>query len=199
MAKGFGIVRRGQPLPIKKKGSGLVLQGNYTVWDDLSIALTTTAQGALNKPEYDYTNMGLLFPTNDATEIAYCMVQMQHNKMLGTAIRPHIHYVQSGAAQPTFKMDYKFYNNNSAVPAGFTTLSTADGDKGIFTYDSGNLLQIAAFPEIAAPTSETVSAHFEFKLYREDTETGDFLAKYIDIHYLIDSFGSAGEYDKWTE
>jgi hypothetical protein len=200
MAKRYGIVRRGQPLPIQKKGSGLVLQGTYTTWDDFSVPLTRDKQGQNEKPDYDFTNLGLLFPQNTASEIVYLVLQMPHRKRLGSSIQLHVHYIQSNATQPTFKADYKFYNNGAAVPGSFTTVSTADGNKGIFTYSSGSIMQIASFPPIVAPDSETVSANLDVKFYRDDNDlTGDCLAKYLDFHYEIDSFGSAGEFTKWDE
>lgn len=179
---------------------GIWLKGYHTVWDDLSISLTRTQQGANDLPHFDDTNLGLLFPQNDTTEIAYIIVQMKHSKKLGSAIQPHIHYIQSSVNKPIFKMDYKFYGNGDTVPSEFTTVSTADGNKGIFTYSSGSILQIANFPHIEAPASENVSAHFEAKLYRDDNDvTGDVLGKYIDLHIEKDALGSAGVFTKWTE
>lgn len=171
-----------------------------TSWDDLSVELSAGSRGALSVPNYDATNLGLLFPQNDASEIAFATIQMKHRKKLGSAIKLHVHYIQSEATQPTFKIDYKFYNNNEVVPGSWTTISTGTGtgaDKGIFTWSSGDLLQIATFPDVAAPTGETVSANLDIKLYREDNDlTGDVLAKYVDLHFEIDSLGSDAEYSK---
>jgi len=175
----------------------LTLTGDATTWDDFSISLTTGRQGVASKPDYDFTNLGLLFPNNDATEIAYVIAQMPHRKKMGSAIYYHVHYIQDQATQPTFKLDYKFYNNNSLVPATWTTISTADSSKGLFTWTSGSLLQIATFAAIAAPSSETVSANIDARFYRDDADaTGDVLGKYLDFHYEIDSLGSSGEYTK---
>jgi len=166
-------------------------------WTDFSVPLTRDKQGQSSKPDYDFTNLGLLFPQNDATEIVYLVQQMLHGKALGTSIRPHIHYVQDEVAQPTFKLDYRWYNNGAAVPGSFTTISTADGSKGVFAYTSGALLQIATFPEADAPVAETPSSNFEFRFYRDDNDvTGDVLAKYIDFHYQQDSLGSDAEFVK---
>lgn len=175
-----------------------VLNGNATTWTDMSIPATRARQGATQKPDFDFTNMGLLFPQNDDTEIAYIIIQMDHRKKMDTAIKLHCHYVQAVAAQPTFKCDYRFYNNGTASNGSFTTLSTADGSKGVFTYPgSGEILQIATFPDIAAPTNESVSANLEFRFYRDDNDvTGDVLLKYIDFHYEIDTDGSRQEFIK---
>jgi len=185
---------------LRRRSHGVELQGQYTVWDDKSFTLSQDKQGQTSKPDYDFTNLGLLFPQNIATEIVYVTDQMSHMKKLGSGIYMHVHYIQSVAAQPIFKLDYKFYNNSDTVPGSWTTISTADGSKGVFTYTSGSILQIASFPIIAAPTDEGVSANIDMKLYRDDNDvTGDVLAKYLDYHYEKDSWGSAGQFTKWTE
>lgn len=199
MARRTLIIKRAMgPLPSELKKHGDTLYLPDTVWDDLSLELNASRQGALSKPDYDYTNLGLLFPQNDTAEIAYATRQMPHAKKLDSDIYVHVHYIQDEATQPIFKIDYKFYNNNSAPPGSWTTLSTADGSQGIFTYTSGSLLQIATFPAITPPSPESVSANLDVKLYRDDNVvTGDVLTKYVDIHIEIDTFGSAGQYNKW--
>lgn len=192
----FGDVDGGNYSYFESDGT-LVHVGDARTWTDLSVPLTLDKQGQTSKPDYDYTELGLLFPQNDATEIAYMTFQMPHQKALDTAIRLHVHYVQSNATQPTFKVDYRFYNNGSAVPGAWTTLSTADGSKGVFSYTSGSILQIATFTDIAAPSSEDVSANLDVKLYRDDNDlAGDVLAKYIDLHYQVNTAGSRDEYTK---
>lgn len=167
-----------------------------TYWDDKSVSATRARRGALNKPDFDYTNLGLLFPQDDDAEIVYVVDQMKHQKKLGTALKYHCHYIQNSSDKPTFKIAYRYYNNGSA-PGDWTILSTADSSKGIFEYSSGDMLQIATFPEIPAPTGETVSANLDIKFYRDDNDmTGDCLVKFIDYHYQINSFGSEEEYVK---
>lgn len=171
-----------------------------TAWDDISVDMTPTRRGANNKPDYDYTNLGLLFPQNDVSEKVYFTKQMKHRKKLGSSIGFHVHYIQSTAGQPTYVAQYKFYNNNAAPSAGWTTVTTADagGSKGAFTYTSGSLLQIAKFPAIAAPANEGLSANFDCIMWRlnDSTPAADVLTKYVDIHIEMDSLGSTLEYTK---
>jgi hypothetical protein len=168
-----------------------------TAWDDFLIVLNPGTQGATSKPDYDFTNLGLLFPQNDNTEIAYAVAQMSHSKLMDSDINLHIHYIQNSSDEPTFKIDYKFYLNGAAVPGSWTTISTADNDKALLTYSSGSIMQIGKFPAISPPSSETVSANLDIKLYRDDNDrTGDCLAKYVDFHYQIDQPGSNEEYTK---
>lgn len=49
---------------------------NDTYYEDLRMPFTQAKQGATLKPDFDYTNVGLLFPQNDATEIAYFIAQL---------------------------------------------------------------------------------------------------------------------------
>jgi len=166
-------------------------------WTDFSVPLTRDKQGQSSKPDYDFTNLGLLFPQNDATEIVYLTFQMDHRKLLDSDISLHVHYIQSESTQPTFKIDYKFYNNGEAVPGSWTTISTADESKGLFAYTSGSILQIGEFPMTSPPANEDVSANLDIRFYRDDNDlTGDALTKYIDFHYQMDDDGSRLEYTK---
>lgn len=191
-----GNIDNGNYAEINNAGE-IKFYGESTQWTDFTLSATRVRQGALNKPDFDYTNLGLLFPQNDTDEKTYAIMQMSHQKKLNTAIKFHIHYIQTGTTKPTYKVDYRFYNNGDTVPGSWTTLSTADGNKGVFNYSSGSILQIATFPEIPAPVNEGVSANLEIIVYRDDNDvTGDVLTKYFDFHYQIDSFGSNEEYIK---
>ena len=165
-----------------------------TMWNDLRFSFTQTKQGATALPDFDYTNVGLLFPQNDPAEIVYIVAQMPHDYKLGSNIRPHIHWQQSAATAVTWKMDYKWFKNGDAVPASFTTIST---NTGVFTYTSGSICQLSSFPEINGSAIDTVSSILLIKLYRDDNvTTGDVLGFEFDIHYQIDSLGSRLEFVK---
>jgi len=165
-----------------------------TQWNDLRFSFTASKQGATAEPNFDETNVGLLFPQNDDTEIVFIIAQMPHDWKTGTNIRPHIHWQQSANTAVTWKMDYKWFENGGAVPASFTPISTSTG---IFTYTSGDFAQISSFPEIDGSSISSVSSMMLIKLYRDDnTTTGDVLAFEFDIHYQIDSLGSRFEFVK---
>lgn len=167
-----------------------------TRWDDKSFPMTTTRIGALSKPDFDYTNIGLLFPQNDPSEKVYINDQMLHAKKLGTNIKLHIHFVQSSANLPIFKVDYRYHNNGVVIPS-FTTISTS-GQTPVFTYPgSGSIIQLVSFPSISAPIDENVSANLDLIFYRDDNVvTGDVLVKFIDYHFEKDSVGSLLEFQK---
>ena len=178
----------------------LRVYGDATQWDDFSVPLNPSLLGSRAKPDYDETELGLQFPQDDTSEFVNFTAQMSHSKLLDTDIHLHCHYIQSSVTQPTFTVEYRYYNNGDQVPATWATLNTSDvgGGKGVFTYTSGSILQIARFPAIPAPTDETVSANLDVKFYRNDNDvTGDVLTKYIDFHYQINSLGSNEEFTKY--
>ena len=170
-------------------------QATTVGWDDLKAPATTIRQGATSKPDFDTTNMGLLFPQNDATEIAYIIMQFPHARKAGTDIKPHVHYLQSQATTPTFKIAYRWYDNNDDPTGSFTTVASTGS---AFTYSSGDIAQIATFDAIDGSGITGVSSILEVKLYREDNDVaGDILVKEFDVHYQIDQErGSRQEYTK---
>lgn len=179
------------------KSGGSDHDSGFTVparWDDLRFPATRIRQGATQKPDFDTTNLGLIFPQDDDTEIAYIIAQMPHAWKLESALKPHIHYVQDEAQEPVFKIDYRWYKNGEDPTGSFTTITS---NHFVFTYSSGSILQIVSFPEIDATGIDTVSSILDIKLYRDDNiVSGDVLVKEFDIHYQIDSDGSRLEYAK---
>lgn len=158
-----------------------------SVWEDLRFPPSRTMVGALGKPDYDYTNCGFLFPQNDTGEVIYIVAQFPHAYKLTTSIYPHIHFIQSSADVPVFKLSYRWYKNGSTPPS-FTTITT---NSLAFSYTSGSITQVALFPAISGVSIDTISSILDMKLYRDDNVvTGDVLVKELDIHYEIDTLGS---------
>ena len=169
-----------------------------TAWDDLRAPFTQAKQGSNLKPDFDETNVGLLFPQNDDTEIAFIIFQLPHSYKLGSDISPHIHWQQMNSNDVVWKFDYKWFDIGDAVPANFTTV-TESAD--IITYTSGNLHQMTEFPNLDGSGISGVSSILLVKVYRDDNVDGgagggDALAFEFDIHYQIDSLGSFSEYAK---
>ena len=157
------------------------------VWDDLRVPVERTRVGALGKPDYDYTDNGLLFPQNDPTEIVYFIIQLPHCYKLGTDLHPHLHFIQTSSTLPVFKVKYRMYTLGSAVPS-FTTITSTDT---VFTYTSGTVQNKLLFPSISGTSITGLSWLMDVQLYREDNVlAGDVLVKEFDIHYQIDTIGS---------
>ena len=164
------------------------------VWDDLIFPLTRDKQGQSAKPDFDFTDLGLLFPQNISSEIVYLIAQFSHSRKAGSNISPHIHFIQDNALTPVFKMDYRWYDNGDVMPGDFTTI-TADTFK--YPYTSGDMLQLVSFPEIDGSGIVGLSSMMDIKLYRDDNVAiGDVLTKEFDIHYLKNTIGSRTEFIK---
>jgi hypothetical protein len=160
-------------------------------WDDLRFPLTKDKQGANEKPDFDFTNIGLLFPENNQNEEINIIAQFPHQRKLNSVVRPHIHFVQTGETLPIFIMEYKWYSNGDIIPASFTRISTS-ASSGLFSYSSGSILQIISFPEIDG-TGKDMSSMMDIRMFRQtgDGVTGDVLVKEFDIHYQSDSYGGS--------
>lgn len=165
-----------------------------TYWDDLFVPLTTTRVGSNSKPDFDYTNIGYLFPNNDAAEILYFIIQFPHRWKTGTTVFPHVHWRQAANQTPVFKLDYKWYSIGEAPPANFSTYTM---DQLAVTYTSGTLHQISNGAAGISGAGKGISSIMVCKLYRQDSAyTGDCLVDQFDIHHEIDAPGSRTEYTK---
>ena len=162
------------------------------VWKDIPIlSATLKSVGIANKPDFDTTNLGWLFPQNDTTEALGFTLQLNHDWVKGTEIRPHIHFIQTGSGIAVFKMQYRVYSPGEAVPP-FSANQTQTGYA--LTYTSGSIHQIAILPAITM-TGKTESCLVDIKIWRDDNVvTGDVLVNSIDAHGLFNSFGSIAEY-----
>jgi len=171
---------------------------NDTYWDDVKAPFNTAKRGQTDKPDFDFDEVGLLFPQNDTSEIIYVILQFPHRRKEGTSISPHIHWLQQNSNDVVWMMQYKWWDNGEAVPAAWTQL-TEESD--IFTYTSGTLLQITDFPMIDGSSITGVSSIFFVKLWRDDNVdggagSGDALGYEFDVHFQSDQPGSANEYSK---
>jgi hypothetical protein len=173
-------------------GGNLTYENTY--YDDLFVPLTTTRVGSNAKPDFDFTNVGYLFPKNDATEILYFIVQLPHRWKTGTTIYPHVHWRQTANETPVFKLDYKWYSIGATVPANFVTLTISTK---VVTYSTGTIHQISNSTTGISGEGKGISSILVCKLYRDDNQgAGDVLVDQFDIHHEIDAPGSREEYSK---
>ena len=163
-------------------------------WDDLFFPAATAKQGAVDKPAYDFTNLGLTFPVNDETHIIYINAQMPH-RWKQTAISPHVHIAQATSATPIFSMAYRWYAIGGRPTANFTIVTT---NTAAVTYVSGTYHQLLEFPKITPPTNPNLSSMIDIKIYRQtgDGAAATVLLKNFDIHFESDQAGSSFEYIK---
>ena len=172
----------------------VLLGGDGTAFDDLLMPLVQGKQGQTDKPVWDATNLGYLFPQADATQILYLNCQIPHRWLVGSTIFPHVHFDQSVNAVPVFKIDYKWVSIGGTVPAGWTTYTM---DTLVTPYTSATIHNIVNGAAGIAGTGKGISSMLQMKLYRDDNVyAGNCLATSFDIHIEIDSFGSNTEYSK---
>lgn len=163
-------------------------------FDDLFFPLASSKKGVNDKPDFDYTNNGLLFPQNDTSEYVLITCQLPHRWKEGSTIYPHLHYTQTQALQPVFRMEYRWTNIGDAVSGSWANY---DMNTNAMPYVSGSIHQILKNTSGIAGTGKTISSLLELKLYRTDNVyTGDLLAKQFDVHIEIDGLGSSLEYAK---
>jgi hypothetical protein len=166
-----------------------------TVYDDMQFPSIRARLGANEKPDFDYDEIGLLFPQNNEAEYVLFAEQFSHSYKNGTSIYPHVHYIQDEPEVVQFMMQYRWYNNSDAVPS-WTVIQTVGA---VFPYVSGTtMMQMVTFLPISGAHINGVSSWFEGRLYRRvnDGVVGDVLVKSFDIHYEKDGVGSDEEYQK---
>ena len=167
------------------------------VWDDLRFSASSAKQGQVDKPAFDFTNIGLTFPANDETHIIYINAQMPHSWKEDTAIKPHVHIAQTSAAVPKFVMVYRWYPIGELIPS-FSDPIESNG--GVKAYVSGTLHQLLSFGEIQPPNISVVgvSTMLDIKIYRKtgDGAAATVLLKEFDIHFQKDAGGSNLEHIK---
>ena len=160
--------------------------------DDMQFPLDRVKVGANVKPDFDETNLGLLFPQNDATEKAMLIGQMSHDWLEGDELHPHIHWQQAANTPVVWKLDYQWYNPGEAIPNWVTLVSNGTA----FPWAGSKLAQISTFPPIDG-TGKKISSLLKIRLYRDDnTTTGDVLADQFDCHFRRGSIGSRQEWIK---
>ena len=164
-------------------------------YNDIVFEFTPTRiNPATTKPDFDYTNVGFLFPQNIPTEIIYLTVQLPHSWKEGSTIFPHVHVRQSANQQAVFKLDYLWYDVGDTIPTTWTTYTM---NQYAVAYTSGNIANIVKGASGISGVGKGISSILKIKLYRDDNVyTGDMLADQFDIHIEIDGFGSEEEFIK---
>lgn len=163
-----------------------------TAWNDLCFPLTVGKPTSGGKPDFDYSELGWLFPSNDPTEIIDIIAQLPHGYKEGTNLYPHVHWRQAKLGTIVYKMAYKWYNPGDAVPTDWTTITISTQ---AFVYASGTISQLSYSSPIVG-TGKKISSMLLIKLYREDIISGDALTDFFDIHFEVDGFGSNEEMTK---
>lgn len=172
---------------------------NEYPWDDLRFPFVgrnlDTTSGRL---DYNFYNGCMGFQSNAEFRVQDTVsmpCQMPHEWLEGSGVRPHIHWIQQGSDVPNWLFGYKKYKNGQTctVDTDFTSNHTLVVGNEIFTYSSGNIVQITEFGEIDM-SDMNASDTLQFCLWRDDdNDSGLFagndpssiteLALELDVHY----------------
>ena len=175
--------------------------GAAIAWDDHRAPLVGKRIAvSAGRVDYNYTELTVDFSATARypNEPVGLVFQQGHNKLLGSAVYPHLHWIQEEDHIPNWLMAFRWYKNGQLVPSTWTLAKYTDHE---YTYASGALAQITNFPALSPPADETVSSILEVKLYRDsanastkfagaDPYTLSAKAKEFDNHVRIDSLGS---------
>lgn len=179
---------------------GIVLAGDYTVWEDLQVSISNVRLPASNDPDYEYyafgIGSGVTFPVLAfaLNEYMYYDIQTSHTMKLNTVLNNHIHFTLPDTTNVGDKFKFQLdviaaaVNVQWAVPAG--SPYTAEHTVAANDNTHHRLLEIG---DIAASNS-TVSTLYKCKLTRiaatTDEYAGDVYIQFNDCHYEKDTLGS---------
>ena len=169
-------------------------------WEDLRFPAQAVDLGGLSDPPDIQADTGLFLFDPTVVETIAILAQMPHGWKEGSAIRPHIHWAKTSDASGdvVWSLIYKWFNAGEVAPA-YSAVQTATTQANL---DPGSTQShvISVFPEIDA-TGKDISSLFLCVIGRLATDGGDDYAAdalyyEFDIHYQVDSFGSAAEFVK---
>jgi hypothetical protein len=131
-------------------------------------------------------------------------MQMSHRWEFGSVIHPHIHWKQTKSGNPNWLFQYRWQRNSGSFTDVWTSLEC---NTPIFTYVSGDIVQISDSPAVTPPTGYGISDILQWRVIRDvandsglftgaDTVTGDVSSISFDFHFEMDTLGSREEYVK---
>lgn len=169
-----------------------------TQWDDLRFPATAiNPPGQVSDPDFDTTNGGYLFD-GASTETIFMIGQLPHGYKEATDLYPHVHWQKTTSASGNvfWRLSYKWARIAEVMDAGFTDIDQTSVMAATPDNDTTNEHLMSAFAAIDG-TGTQISDMLVMKLSRmggeaSDTYNGaDARLLEFDIHYEINSFGSA--------
>jgi hypothetical protein len=166
------------------------------IYEDINFVMHKGLQDSGSKPDYDYTNVGLLFDPA-ATESVFITTKMPHSYAEGTNILPQVHWIQTASGVVVWQLQYKWTNRNDLVAGAFTTITASTTD---YSWTSGSLHQITKFAALSG-TGKTVGSFLQMILSRlggdgSDNYAPDALTIQFSLRIQLDAMGTRQEYTK---
>jgi hypothetical protein len=192
----FPVVNSGETKKLTLGALLAVPHSTNLVYEDINFVMHKGLQDSGSKPDYDYTNVGLLFDSA-ATESVFVTTKMPHSWAEGTNIIPQVHWVQGASGVVVWQLQYKWTNRNELVAGAFTTITASTTD---YTWSAGNLHQITKFAALSG-TGKTVGSFLQIILSRlggdgSDSYAGDALTIQFSLRIQLDAIGTRQEYIK---
>lgn len=175
-----------------------VSEGSSTapfVWDDLRFPASASNPIGAGTGTADFNaDTGVLEFGGTAREYAAVQVQTPHDRVVGSPLFPHVHWVQEAAGDVLWRLEYQILGRGGTVGATYpdwTVVDTVD-PAGVFTWTSGWLHQVHTFPAIEVPEEvDGVSVMFNMRISRQGPEPEDTMSAQaglleFDLHYQRD-------------
>jgi hypothetical protein len=175
-----------------------------TTWEDLRFPANAINLGVANAPEAvlvkagdDYGQLYTLEFNKSTEEEVYMWVQLPHSWKEGSALRPHVHWINHNDTTGNVRwgLEYSVANIGEYFPKTPTTIYVLDACEANV---GGEIMhQLTSLPEIEMD-GKTLSCMMMCRLFRDadselDTADDDVGLLEFDIHYQVDSLGSREE------
>lgn len=141
-------------------------------------------------------------------EVVSMEVQIQHYYKEGTNAKPHLHWKQQSANIPNWLFGWRLHKNGESdtVDSDYSNFTLTKLQSHAFTYTSGVINQISAFPDIDLSTAG-ISDLLTIVFFRDTANTSTIFtgadpsalveyANSVDMHIQVDMPGSRQEYIK---
>jgi hypothetical protein len=179
----------------------------YPTWDDIRISGSSARQQGLSAPDFDVFTGGiyqLMFPAASKKDVFF-NVQLPHGYQEGSAMSPHMHlsFSTAGVGRVDMEFEYEFASIDGYFNGGPTHT-----DPKSYTIAGGGeqyhhaILEFDEIPGLMTPgMPRLISCMMVARLSRRgdtDTYPGKVVFLEFDLHFLRDTIGSQGEYQKWA-
>jgi hypothetical protein len=166
--------------------------GDMVMYAGIDVPASSMKQTSGGKPDFDYTNVGYLFPQNDTAEKTYFEVVLPTGWLAvagkDASIYPRVAWDQAGASNAVFKLSYRFLEGGANSTAAFTTITSSAQS---YTYTTGSITQIAEFPAISITSVGALRNGLACILYRDDNVvTGDVRVPWASFVVQLAAGGS---------
>lgn len=203
----IGDIAGGNYTEIRSDGTQRLI-GDSTAWIDMvgdlfGRRLNSTAGGV----DYDFDENTIVFNSGGSITTANDRIganlEINHQLKVGSSIvfKPHIHWFQEVATGAVtafvLTMRYRLQRNGYAKTTSWTTVTCTAGTDDVFDFTGeadGTYNQLSRFPDITIDCG--LSDTIQFQVARTDSLGGTMLVYFIDLHALVNSFGSDEELTK---